>query len=721
MLGCWVGEEGWEDRLTPEEIPGWKPLSEGGPLGLIWESSGVSMDGATLFEVAESYSAEVEASELPGFLKRKDEEFCSPAVHLDLSLPPGTNLYGMGQRSAPMERTGLVCSNWTTDCPLGHNRSTDPLYQAHPLLWGVSNGKWWALLFCHTSYSTFDLGQSERGRVKIRLLGSSTYFQVYAAGTPAQLLRSLQQSLRLPNAPPLWSLGFHQSRWGYKNVAEVEELVREFRERKLPLDVVHLDIDHMHDYRSFTFDPERFPNPETLFEGWREQGVRAVNIIDPGLKFDASGNYQPLTEGLSGGHFLCSGSGAPAVGYCWPDEALFPDYGRADTRKWWAERCEFYLNKGISGLWIDMNEPAIFDKPFWSGGCEQEPLPLNTPCGEDHKRLDMLRMRNVYGSGMAEATRGAWNRRGERPWILTRSGFTGVGAEAWSWMGDNTSWWEHLAMSLPQLASMSLVGSSLVGVDIGGFFGNCHDELYGAWIEASVLYPLMRAHSALGTDEQHPWTYGPEVEETARKALGLRYRLLPYLYTAIMEHCRGDLPPMRPMFFDYPEELEYRCLEDQVMWGPDMVAAPFVVRGRSERMVRLPEGEWYDFHTGEQVAGGAGFVVQRRPGLVPLFVHAGAVIPTLLGEPQCTDQALKCDFEFLHFPAQGKMESSVYWDSGNGWEFQEGDFMELRFVTEGGELRVLDDSLPERFRSLTARVTRPGEVGELRTLSSLVQ
>lgn len=726
VLECWLGDPCWVDRPEPSEIPGWRRLEPAAgvhPWEVTEKDKLFRWDGRELFHLQPAYREAVQLEELGGFLSRAGDALPaskSHAIELEFRLPAGTNLYGMGQRSGPLERTGLLCHNWTTDNPVGHSRVTDPLYQAHPLLWGVSNSVWWAMLFCHTGYSQFDLGQSQAHTLKIRLLGESVMVQIHAAATPSELLDSLRQTLIDPAPPPLWSLGFHQSRWGYRTSLEIDELIANFRDKDIPLDAVHLDIDHMDGYRSFTFNPTHFPDPGEKFRAWGEQGVRVVTIIDPGLKFDASGGYRPLSEGLQGNHFIRSTSGAPVVGYCWPDEALFPDFARRETREWWARQCAFYLDHGVSGLWIDMNEPAIFDQPFWSGKSKQQPMPLDTPWGEDSKRLDHLTLRNLYGSYMSQATRAAWSEREERPWVLTRSGFSGVGAEAWSWMGDNTSWWEHLTLSLPQLSSMALVNSSFVGVDIGGFFGNADGALYSAWIEASPIYPFMRAHSALGTAVQHPWSYGEEVEEVARRAIKLRYRLLPYLYSAAMEHCRGGLPLLRPMFFDYPEIEEFRYLEDQVLFGPHMVAAPFVSRGSEQRLVVLPPGHWYDFHSGRSIqSDGTGFVVRRNSGKVPLFVKAGAVIPTFESELSSTKQASEAAWELLHFPGIDVLSSTVYWDSGEGRAFRDGECLELTLVNRDSALQWQFGRRAEAFSSVKVRLSRANEKGPSTTFGEM--
>lgn len=628
----------------------------------------------------------VALSELAGLSARSEDrlpEGFGQIVHWDWRLQEGDRFYGLGQRSMPLERRGTACTNWTTDEPSGHHRTTDPLYQAHPLVWGERQGIWWAAFLVHSSYTRFDLGQTCPDRMRWSSLGESLEVLVAAGQSPAEVWASLQQLWEAPSLPPLWALGFHQSRWGYRSGQEIEQLVQEFRQRGLPLDAVHLDIDHMEGYRSFSFSAERFPDAPGLIARLGAEGVKTVTILDPGLRFAPGSGYEPLEEGLAEGHFLTSESGSPWVGYCWPDEALFPDFYRPETRQWWGRWAATYLKSGVSGLWIDMNEPAIFDRPFWSGGARQAPLPLSLRAGSEGQRFTQAALHNLYGSNMALATQEAWKGCEERPWILTRSGFAGVGGLAWSWMGDNTSWWEHLQMSFPQLASMGLSGSTFVGVDIGGFFAHCSAELYSAWIEAAVVYPFFRAHSALGTREQHPWSFGPEVEAVARRALELRYRLLPYFYATAQGQTVGHPPWLRPMFFDYPEDMRFVACEDQVMVGPDLMAAPFLVRGQQHRVVELPTGNWYDFHSGEALEGGRPWLIRRRPGLIPLFARAGSVIPLWHNQvpPDHSGQWAESNWVLQVFPGKGR--SRLYWDQGQGLGYQQGQYLEVELAVEG--------------------------------------
>lgn len=550
-------------------------------------------------------------------------------LRLRLRRQPGCPYFGLGQRMAPMRRDPGIYCNWTVDPPWGQHRGMASLYQAHPYFWVQRPGLSLGVFLNSTWFSRFDMGHGHEDEIEISTLGGEMELYVLAAQDPAQLCELLAQLTGHPALPPCWALGYHQSRWGYRSQDEIQELAEEFRRREIPLDVIHLDIDYMDQYRSFTFDPERFPDPARLSAGLQQQGVRLVTIIDPGIRFDLHSGYTVAREGALQGHFLRNPDGSPFSAYCWPDSALFTDYTRPEARHWWGEQQRFLTDRGIAGVWIDMNEPALFSHPFSQGFSQQHPVPLATQQGDGEDQTVHAEVHNLYGHHMAQATQEGLKRicPEERPWVLTRSAFLGTQRYAASWMGDNHSWWEHLALTLPQLNSMGLCASPFVGVDIGGFFGNTHGELFERWMEQAVFYPFMRNHSALGTRPQEPWQFGPEVEQRVRAHIQLRYRLLPYLETLAWQAHRHGWPILRPLFYDFPQDRDCLLHEDQAMFGPWMMIAPITRPGHRQRMVYFPEGIWYDFWSTQTVEGPAYQVWPAPLGQMPIFFREGAAVP----------------------------------------------------------------------------------------------
>ncbi|HXE71499.1 MAG TPA: glycoside hydrolase family 31 protein [Candidatus Nitrosotenuis sp.] len=604
-------------------------------------------------------------------------------VRLAKRMHPEEGYFGFGQRTMGLDRRNNRLTNWTVDPAWGHNRSTDNLYQAHPFFLALRPGLAWGLFLHSTWWSRFDVGSGRSGILEMVTQGGELDYFLFYGPTPAGVVERLTLLTGRPMLPPLWALGYHQSRWGYQHSAEIEELAEEFSRRQIPLEVIHLDIDYMWGYRCFTFDPERFPDPAALARGLRERGVRLVTIIDPGIRHEFDTEYDVAREMALKGMYIRHTYGAPFVGFCWPDAAMFPDFAREEVRRWWGDLCRRLLDVGISGIWLDMNEPAIFDRPFSQGLSEQTPMPLDLPQGEGEELTSHAEVHNLYGFLMSRATFEGLRRHRpqERPWILTRSAFTGIQRYAASWMGDNTSWWEHLEMSLPQLASMGLCGSPHVGVDIGGFFGHCTPELMARWMEMGPFYPFMRNHTCMGTDPQEPWRFGPEVEEIARQAIRLRYRLLPYLYTLAHQAHRSGAPILRPLLYEFPDDVEGFRRDDQVMIGPHLMVAPVVRQGHRHRLVWLPSGAWHHWWTGQVLQGPGAFAVDAPLGRIPLFVRAGAVLP--LGNVRSSTAQPLTELTLAVY-AGGEGESSWIEDDGVSMDYQRGILCETRArVTQG--------------------------------------
>jgi alpha-glucosidase len=553
----------------------------------------------------------------------------SEEVQLFKCLRDDESYYGFGQRTGMLERRGRLFSNWAFDPDWGHGRHQSNLYQSHPAFVAVRTGLAWGMFLDSTYYSQFDVGYTDWHTLRVTTHGGEASYYVFTGPAPKDVVEQLTRLTGRPFMPPLWALGYHQSRWGYDNEAQMRELVREFRARNIPLDVLHFDIDYMHGYRDFTWHPERFPQPRALLDDFKKEGVRAVTILDPGIKNDLNNGYAAADDGAAKGVFITHPDGSLFSGYCWPDDALFPDYTHPEVRAWWGEQLrESHTENGVAGVWVDMNEPAIFDRPFSEGVSQQAPMPLANPQGGEGERTVHAEVHNLYGHLMSRATYEGLlkNRPDARPWVLTRSAFIGTQRYAASWMGDNSSWWEHLEMSVTQLASMSLLGVAWSGADIGGFFENSNPELYARWIELGTFYPFMRTHTCAGTKAQEPWSFGEETEGIARRAIEWRYRLLPYLYSLAFEARERGTPLFRPLVFDFPDDEVARHVGDQAMIGPHLLVAPVTRPGVRQRAVYLPQGTWFDLWTGERVEAGHR-VVDAPLEKIPVFVRGGAVLP----------------------------------------------------------------------------------------------
>ncbi len=607
-----------------------------------------------------------------------DAEFCVDAAAPEWTtehvlarkrLVAAERLYGFGQRGGLINRRGRSMRNWTSDPPIGHGPGTDPMYCAIPVFLALRPGLAYGVFLNSTRAGRFDAGVTHPDHLLFEVNGDQLDYYIVYGPTPADVLAGVGRLLGTTPLPPRWALGYHQSRWSYHSADEIRELAREFRRRDIPCDAIHFDIDYMQGYRVFTWDESRFPDPAGLLQELRVQGFRGVAIIDPGVKVDPA--YPVYREGLEKDYFIRRADGDVYTGYVWPDAAVFADFTRPEVRRWWGDLQAGLIRQGMAGIWNDMNEPTVFDRPFSAGGSNAGTLPLDAPQGSSTERTTHAEVHNLFASQMVQASyEGLRRHLGEqRPFVLTRAAFAGIQRYAACWMGDNCSWWEHLQMAIPQLLSMSISGVPFVGVDIGGFYGNAGPELFARWMQLGALLPFCRGHSAAGSQPHEPWRFGAQVEQICRDALRLRYRLLPYAYSLFHAAADNGAPPLRPLFYEFPADPATYELSDQFMLGPALLAAPVVAPGAEYRHVYLPAGDWYDWWSGERFVGPQHLLVHAPLDHLPLFARGGAIVPCGPAMAHTSEKPL--DPLTLHlYPGNGSFQ--FYEDDGVTMAYQRG-------------------------------------------------
>lgn len=590
----------------------------------------------------------------------------------------GEHFFGFGERAGLLDKRGRQMLNWTTDPPWMHGPGTDPMYLAIPVVMAVRPGVCYGLFFNNTWRSRFSMGYDDSHTWVMEAEGGELDYYVVYGATPSIVSEGLAELLGTMSLPPRWSLGHHQSRWSYGWEADVRNLAATFRAHNIPCDGIHLDIDYMRGYRVFTWNKERFPDPKRLISDLRAQGFHVVTIIDPGVKIDP--DYAVYREGLERAMFIREANGEVFHGYVWPDDAVFADFTRPDVREWWGDQHKALADQGVTGIWNDMNEPTAFELPFSEGILGPgKTISLDALQGSADEQTIHAEVHNLYGSGMCQATYEGLRRLmpDERPFVLTRSGFAGI--QRWSacWMGDNTSWWEHLEMAMPQLMNMGLSGVPFVGTDVGGFFGNTHGELLVRWMQFATFMPFCRNHSAAHTHPQEPWAFGEEVERIYRDYVQLRYRLLPYLYSLFWEASQRGIPVLRPLLYRFPEDTVTYTLHDQVMLGEALMAAPIYRPGRTHREVYLPDGMWFDWWTEECIKGAVHILADAPLERMPIFVRAGAIIP--MGPVlNYTDERPLDPLTLDLYPGDGTF--TLYEDDGHTFAYEQGQFCITRFT-----------------------------------------
>jgi alpha-glucosidase len=328
---------------------------------------------------------------------------------------------------------------------------------------------------------------------------------------------------------------------------------------------------------------------------------------------------------------------------------------------------------GVAGFWNDMNEPALFLTPT-------KTMPLdNVHRLDDGTTLDHRAVHNFYGMENVRATYEGLRelRPTERPFVLTRAAYAGTQRYAATWTGDNISTWNHLRMSTPLMLNLGMSGYPMVGTDIGGFAGSPTPELLTRWLELGAFNPIYRGHTAFGTADQEPWVHGPEYEAIRKRYIELRYRLLPYTYTAVEESFRAGVPLMRPIFLNYPQAEGFYGNERDFLFGDDFFVAPIVTETVDLEEITLPPGAWYDFWTSTRFSEKDKIAIRPTLEVLPLYVRAGAIVPM---QPviQATNETPTGPLELRVYPGEN-CHGSLYQDDGHTFGYKKGEFLRVAY------------------------------------------
>ncbi|HBT47062.1 MAG TPA: alpha-glucosidase [Peptococcaceae bacterium] len=668
-----------EEATSPAVVMG----PEGQQVQVQEEAGGLHLRAGGLYIRVDKETFAFELSDGRGFsLKGRGEVLEGGGKRWSFAVRREEHFYGLGEKTGFLDKRGKRYTMRNADCYEAYNEGADAMYSSFPFYIGVAPGGSYGVYLDNTFPTFFDLGKTEPCTAAFGCeKGPLNFFFLYGPSLREVVERYTRLTGRM-ELPPLWALGYHQSRYSYYPQERVLEIAREFRRRNIPCDAVYLDIHYMDGFRVFTFDRERFPDPRGMAETLKKMGFKVVAIVDPGVKVDK--DYPVFREGLEKGYFVTDENGLVYTGEVWPGRTCFPDFAQGRVRAWWAELHGELLASGVDGIWNDMNEPTVLDAPG-------KVMPAGLVHNRDGRRVTHEEFRNVYALHMAMATREGLlkYRPGERPFILTRSGFSGIQRYAALWTGDNRSHWEHLRMSLPMLSNLGLSGVAFAGADIGGFAEDTNEELLIRWTQAGILYPFCRNHSEVDTAPQEPWAFGERCEAICREYIKLRYTLLPYLYNLFYQAARRGWPVLRPLVWEYEGDENVHLLFDEVMLGESLLAAPVCEPGRTVRAVYLPAGTWLDWWSGRPLEGGRHHLVEAPLEKMPLFVKAGSVLP-LVGEAVKYTGEILGRVEFHIFPEGSRGEYLYYEDDGCSLDYKKGvyNLYRLSYVLDGEDLHL---------------------------------
>ena len=608
-------------------------------------------------------------------------------------------VYGLGEANRGINKRGYCYVSNCSDDP-NHTEDKRSLYAAHNFI-VISGKETFGLFFDYPSTLTFDIGYTRMDTLTVSCENADLNLYVIDGESPYDIVKQFRHIIGRSYIPPKFAFGFGQSRWGYKTKEDFRKVAAGYRENHIPLDMIYMDIDYMDSYKDFTLNEEFSDDFPGFVQEMKDQHIRLVPIIDAGVKIEDG--YDVYEEGVENRYFCQREDGSDFVAAVWPGDTHLPDMLNADARKWFGGKYRFLTDQGIEGFWNDMNEPAIFysreglaeakemarefaegENENWDGSSgEGESIGVcqlgdklsglaNSP--EDYRRfyhnfngqkIRHDKVHNLYGYNMTRAAGEAFDRiNPDRRFLMfSRSSYIGMHRYGGIWTGDNKSWWSHILLNLKMMPSLNMCGFLYTGADLGGFGADTTRELLLRFLALGVFTPLMRNHSALGTREQECYQF--EDMEDFRHVIGVRYRLLPYLYSEYMKAALNDDMYFKPLAFVYPDDRMAARIEDQLMLGNEIMIAPVCEQNGKGRYVYLPEEMKFvkflpDGTISEEILAAGIHYVDIALNEVPLFIRSGKCIP-VADAAECVDEI---DMSSLRMIGYEGTEYVLYDDDG---------------------------------------------------------
>ena len=631
-------------------------------------------------------------------------------------------VYGLGEASRGLNKRGYCYISDCTDDP-NHTEDKRSLYGAHNFI-VVSGKETFGLFFDYPSAMTFDIGYTRMDTMQVSCAEADLNLFVIEGETPYDIVKQFRKIIGRSYIPPKYAFGFGQSRWGYKTKEDFRKVADGYRENNIPLDMVYMDIDYMQDFKDFTLNEKNFPDFPEFVQEMKDKNLRLIPIIDAGVKIEDG--YDVYEEGVKNRYFCQREDGSDFVAAVWPGDTHFPDVLNDEARAWFGDKYRILTDQGIEGFWNDMNEPAIFYSPEGieelkgllkhflenddhnsgvnagtlavaptsdtNDSAEQDIdsgasiWPLMGKIGglanskEDYRRFYHIvngekirhdKVHNLFGYYMTRAAGEAFERIDpeKRFLMFSRSSYIGMHRYGGIWMGDNKSWWSHILLNLKMLPSLNMCGFLYTGADLGGFGADTTRDLLLRWLALGVFTPLMRDHAAAGTRDQECYQF--EDLDDFRHVVGVRYRLIPYLYSEYMKAALNDDLYFKPLAFVYPEDSMAVQVEDQMMLGNEIMIAPVYTQNARGRYVYLPEEmKFVKFLPGgsisEEVLAKGHHYVEIALNEVPLFIRGGKCVPVA----DAAEYVDALDTEHLTMLGYAGAEYTLYEDDGVGKEYE---------------------------------------------------
>lgn len=618
------------------------------------------------------------------YLKKQSDSFTYKLTESD-------RVYGLGENVRGINKRGWIYESNCSDQP-NHTEGQHSLYGAHNFF--VVDGKeQFGVFLDYPGKLILDMAYTKIDEIRITPEDWNMDVYIIEGKDILTIIKEFRTLIGRSYIPPKWAFGYGQSRWGYQSADDIRKVVKGYRDNGIPLDSVYMDIDYMERFKDFTINEETFPDFPKFVKEMEKEHIHLVPIIDAGVKIEEG--YETYEEGVEKGYFCKEEDGSDFVGAVWPGRVHFPDFLNKDARKWFGKQYKILLDQGIEGFWNDMNEPAIFyseknleavmkkiqkmdnrDMDMWEVFGFRDLVNGLANNADDYKsfyhNMDGKKVRhdkvhNLYGYNMTRAAGEAFEELcpEKRILIYSRASYIGMHRYGGTWMGDNQSWWSHLLMNLQMLPSMNMCGFLYTGADLGGFGCDTTEDLVLRWLELGIFTPLMRNHSALGTREQEAYQFTNK--EAFKNIIGIRYGLMPYIYSEYMKAALRNEMLFTPLAFAYPEDEYAKQTEDQLLMGESIMIAPVYTQNATGRYVYLPEKmklvrmkSMNDIKT--EVLEKGHYYIDVALDEVVFFIRPEKIVPYTMGG-QFLEEAEKQELKTLHF-VTGKAEYELYEDDG---------------------------------------------------------
>lgn len=581
------------------------------------------------------------------FAEQAGWEVTTGGVKGSYRLRPQEAFYGGGFRTQDVNLSGKRF-NLYNQAQYGYRNGAMNLNVSIPFF--VSSAGY-GILFDNHRAGVADVGNSnpqtfgaefEGGPMRYWLVPGTGYKQVlerYTALTGRQEL------------PPRWALGYIQSRYGYQTEAEARNVVTQMQQQDFPLSALVLDLFWFGSpatMGNLSWDNTRFPNPTGMISDWRNSGVKTILITETYFTQNSSN----FSSAAANGYFATTASGQPfVIGGFWAGSSALLDLTKPSVRPWFMNFYQQRAAEGVEGWWCDLGEPE------------------NHPSSMQHFGGTAREIHNLYSLIWADWLHQHYATQfpNKRLFNLIRSGYSGMQRySTFPWTGDIQRSWSGLQAQIPAMIHMGMSGVGYMHSDIGGFTGGGQDnELYARWQQLGAFQPIQRAHGEGVPPE--PIFYPNNIKTIVRDFAKLRMRLLPYNYTLAWENSQSGLPLVRPLFMELDGFSSlYSQVNDQFLWGKNLLVAPVMAAGQTSRPVVLPPGRWFDWWTDQPYNGGATVNVSAPLSRMPLFVRGDAFVP-MTPAVNSTEQYDSDTLEVHYYPADSSKlaEYTLFLDDGS--------------------------------------------------------